>query len=61
MNAKNDLPLERESPLYSYNNGRDVIAPPAAFILLQARGEKRLPSQRYRLPPDFCRISTNCL
>jgi putative transposase len=25
----------------------------------QARGEKRLPSQRYRVPPDFCRIPAN--
>jgi hypothetical protein len=28
-------------------------------LLQQARGEKRLPSQRYRVPPDFCRIPAN--
>jgi transposase-like protein len=29
------------------------------FVKKQARGAKAPPSQRYRVPPDFCRIQAN--
>jgi hypothetical protein len=36
-----------------------VQLPQWPWVPKQARGEKPLPSQRYRVPPDFCQILTN--